>query len=140
VASAPAAPPAVAPDPEVAERPKRRSYTAEFKRQILAEAEGCTQPGQLGALLRRHGLYSSHLTSWRGQRARGELAGLTPKKRGPKPEAKNPLADRVAKLERDLARAVARAERAERFVELQKKMAELLGEPLPSDPESGSKR
>ena len=134
---APAAPPAaaVAPDPEVAERPKRRTYTAEFKRQILAEAEACTELGQLGTLLRRHGLYSSHLTSWRGQRARGELAGLTPKKRGPKPEPKNPLADRVAKLERELARTTARAERAERMIALQKKIAELLGEEIPPEEE-----
>lgn len=127
------------PDPEVVERPLRRRFTAEFKRQVLAELDSCSASGDIGALLRRHGLYSSHLVTWRNQRATGELAGLAPKKRGRKPEPKNPLAEKNAKLERGLARMTARAERAERLVELQKKIAELFGEKLPSDPEDGSK-
>jgi len=82
------------PDPEVPASAKRRAFTAEFKRRLLAEADACG-PGDLGALLHRHGLYSSHLTTWRRARERGELAGLTPRKRGRKATAKNPLADEV---------------------------------------------
>src|SRR5512135_3796031 len=76
-------PPAI-PDSEVVVKPKRRQFTAEYKRRILQEAEACAQPGEVGALLRREGLYSSHLTTWRHQRQRGELQGLTPAKRGRK--------------------------------------------------------
>ena len=72
------------PDPEVSTKAKRRTFTAEYKRRILEEADGCTGRGEMGALLRREGLYSSHLTTWRRQREAGELAGLTPKKRGRK--------------------------------------------------------
>ena len=110
-----------APDPEVTDRPMRRSFTAEFKRQVLQEAEACKEPGAVGALLRRHGLYASHLVTWRQQRDAGELAGLAPKRRGRKRTPKNPLADDVARLERENHRLLARAERAERLVELQKK-------------------
>jgi transposase len=116
---------------EVLAKASRRRFTAEYKLKILREAEVCTAPGAIGALLRREGLYSSHLTTWRAQRARGELAGLTPKKRGPAPKPKNPLASKVAALERAVTRQTARAERAEALVELQKKVAELLGSPLP---------
>ena len=77
--------------------------------------------------MRREGLYSSNLTTWRAQRERGELAGLTPKKRGPAPQPTNPLAVKVAALERAVSREKARADRAEALVELQKKVAELLG-------------
>lgn len=136
-----AAPPAVAvlapppaPDPEVPANPKRRVFTAEFKRQVLAEADGA-EPGQIGAVLRRHGLYSSHLVTWRHQRDAGELAGLAPRKRGRKAGMKNPLTEEMARLQRDLARATARAERAEGLVAVQKKLAELLGEELPSEEE-----
>lgn len=123
--------PAAAPDPEVA-RPARRTFTAEYKRRILEEADDCAAGG-LGALLRREGLYWSHLTTWRAQRATGTLAGLAPKKRGRKPGPRNPLAGEVARLQRELHRALARAERAEGLVELQKKVAELLGRELPSE-------
>jgi transposase-like protein len=133
VAPAPPAAPS-APDPEVAERPTRRSFTAEYKQRILAEADRCA-PGELGALLRREGLYSSHMTEWRRQRAEGSLAGLAPRKRGRRPAPKNPLADEVARLERENRRLLARAERAEGLVELQKKMAALLGEEIPSEEE-----
>jgi transposase-like protein len=115
---------------EVLAKASRRRFSAEYKRRILREADACTQPGELGALLRREGLYSSNLTTWRTQRERGELLGLTPKRRGPAPQAKNPLAAKVAALEREVTRQTARAERAEALVELQKKVAELLGTPL----------
>ncbi len=98
---------------------------------ILREADACTAPGAIGALLRREGLYSSHLTTWRQQRERGELAGLAPKKRGPALKPKRPLAGKVAALEREVARLTARAERAEALVALQKKVSELLGIALP---------
>jgi transposase len=124
----------VAPDPEVPAKAKRRTYTAEFKRQVLAEVDAATEPGEIGMILRRNGLYSSHLADWRRQRDAGELAGLAPRKRGRKPMARNPLAEENAKLQRELARATARAERAERLLELQKKVAELFGETLPPPP------
>ena len=108
----------------------RRRFTAEYKLKILREAEACIQPGEIGALLRREGLYFSNLRTWRAQRQVGELGGLAPKKRGPAPQAKNPLAGTVAALEREMTRLKARAERAEALVELQKKVAELLGTPL----------
>jgi len=115
------------PEVEVLAKATRRRFTAEYKRKILREADACTEPGAIGALLRREGLYSSHLTTWRAQRERGEWAGLTPKQRGPAPKPKNPLAARVAALERAVRREKARADRAEALVDLQKKVAELLG-------------
>jgi transposase len=115
------------PEVEVLAKASRRRFTAEYKRKILREADACTAPGALGALLRREGLYSSNLTTWRAQRERGELAGLTPKKRGPAPKPQNPLARKIATLERAVSREKARADRAEALVELQKKVAELLG-------------
>lgn len=121
------------PEVEVVAKASRRRFTAEYKRKILREADGCTAPGAIGALLRRDGLYSSYLTTWRAQRERGELAGLTPKRRGPAPKPTNPLAAKVATLEREATRYKVRAERAEALVELQKKVAELLGTALPSN-------
>lgn len=111
---------------EVMAKPSRRRYTAEYKLRVLREAEGCTGRGELGALLRREGLYSSNLTQWRKQRERGELAGLS-RKRGPSLKARNALADKVRVLERENTRLTARAERAEGLVELQKKVSEILG-------------
>ena len=105
----------------------RRRFSAEYKLKILREAEACTQPGEIGALLRREGLYFSNVQTWREQRTRGALAGLAQKKRGPIPQAKNPLAAKVAALEREATRYKARAERAEALVELQKKVSEILG-------------
>lgn len=123
------------PDPEVPAVARRRTFTAEFKRQVLAEVDAAAAAGgEVGAVLRRHGLYSSHLTEWRRQRDAGQLAGLAPRKRGRKAKPRNELAEEVARLQRELAKAVARAERAERLVELQKKVAELLGDPLPDPP------
>jgi transposase len=110
-------------------RPRRR-FTAAFKVKILGEAAQCTKPGELGALLRREGLYSSHLSVWRAAARRGELAGLA-RRRGPKPVPPDPSVKRIADLERQLVRVTARAERAEAIVGLQKKVAALLGQILP---------
>jgi len=135
-ASAPAAktPGSVPRATEEVPAPRRRRFTAEFKREVLAEVDAAA-PGEIGAILRRRGLYSSHLTEWRRQRDEGTLAGLTPKKRGRKAAAVNPLAEENARLQRELAKANARAKRAEGLVDLQKKMAALLGEEIPSEEE-----
>ena len=109
----------------------RRRFTAAFKLKVLEEAARCSKPGEIGALLRREGLYSSHLTAWRAAARRGELAGLA-QRRGPKPTPPDPNVKRIADLERQLARATARAERLEVIVELQKKVAQLLGLALPT--------
>ena len=114
------------PEVEVMAKPTRRRYTAEYKLKVLREAEALSGRGEIGALLRREGLYSSNLTQWRKQRERGELEGLS-RKRGPLPKGKNSLADKVKVLERENARLKARAERAEGLVELQKKVSEILG-------------
>ncbi len=116
---------------EVLAKAERRRFTAEYKRRVLKEADGCTKPGELGALLRREGLYSSHLSSWRAARARGEFSGLTARKRGPKARPPDPNAKRVLALERENRRLRARAARAEALIELQKKVAALLGNELP---------
>ena len=113
---------------EVSAKARRRFFTVEYKRRILKDADRCTKPGEIGELLRREGLYSSSLGKWRRQRDRGEIAGLTPKRRGPVATELNPLAKRVAELEREVAKLRARAERAEALVELQKKVAELFEE------------
>ena len=131
-----AAPRPGGPEVEVVAKATRRRFTAEYKRKILREADACTTPGAIGALLRREGLYSSNLTTWRAQRERGELAGLTPKKRGPTPQPTNPLVGKVAALEREVTRYKARAERAEALVDLQKKVAELLGIARPQSGET----
>jgi transposase len=112
---------------EVVAKAMRRRFTAESKHQVLREADACTKPGEIGALLRREGLYFSNLKTWRAQRRSGELAGLTQKRRGPTPERKNPLMAKVAALEREVTRQKARAARAEALVELQKKVSEILG-------------
>lgn len=116
-------------DPEVEETPKRRRFTAEYKRQILKEADALTGTGQIGAMLRREGLYSTHLTTWRRQRERGELAGLTPAKRGRKP-THDPAAETIAQLMRENARLKAKLERAETILEVQKKVSAMLEIPL----------
>jgi transposase len=115
---------------EVVEKAQRRRFSGEYKARILKEAERCLQPGELGALLRKEGLYSSHLASWRAARAEAERMALMAKKRGPKGRAApHPLEERVAQLEKRLAEAEARAQRAEELVELQKEIAQLLGPP-----------
>jgi transposase len=112
---------------EVVAKAERRRFTAQYKQKVLREADDCKQPGEIGGLLRREGLYWSNLANWRKQRERGELAGLSTKKGGPKWREKNPLAERVRELERDNTRLKRRAERAEGIVELQKKVSEIFG-------------
>lgn len=123
------------PQTEVSPTRTRRRFTTAYKRQILAQAEACTKPGALGALLRREGLYSSHLAFWRAAQRRGELQGPT-KRRGPVAAAPDPAQHQIATLERALARATARAERAELIIEAQKKFSQLIGLTLP--PHDGS--
>jgi transposase len=120
---------AMTEDVQVAAKPRRRTYTAEYKRRILKEADACTAPGAIGALLRREGLYSSLLVEWRRARGRGELAALTAKKRGRKPTPVDPRDRKITELERQLAQMTGRAERAEALVEAQKNLAALLGRP-----------
>jgi transposase len=132
-----AVPGAIASEVEVMAKATRRRFSAEYKRKILREAEACTQPGEIGALLRREGLYFSNLKTWREQRTRGELAGLAQKKRGPILQAKNPLAAKVVALGREVTRQTARAERAETLVELQNKVSEILGIALQRNGEQG---
>jgi transposase-like protein len=120
------------PEIEVMAKATRRQFTLEYKRKIVREADGCKTPGAIGALLRREGLYSSHLTTWRAARERGELAGAL-KKRGPVRRVPDPRDKRIAELERETARWRKRAERAEALVEVQKKVAVLLGAPLDSE-------
>ena len=114
------------PDPEVVPRAKRRQFSAKYKLRILTEADQCSQRGEIGALLRREGLYSSHLTTWRKQRDRGQLQGLSPKKRGRKPD---PQAAELARLQRENERLKARLEQAETIIEVQKKLSQMLGLP-----------
>jgi transposase-like protein len=116
-------------DVQVTAKPRRRTYTAEYKRRILKEADACTAPGAIGALLRREGLYSSLLVEWRRARGRGELAALAPRKRGRKPTPVDPRARKIAELERQLTAMTGRAERAEALVDAQKNLAALLGRP-----------
>ena len=125
------------PDPEVDSRPKRRRFSAAYKARVVEEAEGCTEPGAIGALLRREGLYSSHLSKWREQYRLGALAALRDDKRGRKAR-KHPLEDEVARLRKENARLSGRLEKAEAIIEIQKKVAAMLGNPLTSvEPDAG---
>jgi len=127
-----------AADPEVPAKAKRRQFSAEYKQRILREAAAASAPGQIGALLRREGLYSSHLITWRRQRERGELAGLSASRRGRKAKAVNPLAKRVAELEREKRRLERKLEQAELLLDIQKKASRLLEIPLRSQDDDGS--
>jgi len=115
------------PKTEVVAKAKRRQYTAEYKLRILRELDSSQGVGETGALLRREGLYSSHLTSWRRQRERGELDGLAPQKRGPKPD---PQAVELARLQRENERLRERLSKAELIIDVQKKVAQMLGVPI----------
>ena len=116
----------VVADPEVPEKARRRRFSAEYKLRVLQQADACSEPGDIGALLRREGLYSSHLGKWRRQRDEGTLQGLKPRKRGRKPEPKNPLANRVAQLERENQRLQKRLKQAEMIIDVQKKVSQIL--------------
>jgi transposase-like protein len=129
--------PAERPATEVTPKAKRRKFTAEEKRRILREAAACTQRGEVGALLRREGLYSSHLIKWREQAERGQLAALAPKKRGPEPKISDARDKQLAEQQRMIAKLTRRVERAEAIIEVQKKLSQVLGIALPpTDDES----
>lgn len=119
-------------DPEVLEKAKRRQFSAEYKQRILEEADRCTKPGELGALLRREGLYSSLLSIWRKQRDRGALNGLTVKKRGRK--RKHRLQIEIDELRREKERLKKKLETAELVIDFQKKLSDMLGIPLDGMP------
>jgi transposase len=129
------------PDSEVVAKPKRRTYTAEYKQRILIEAEAAAAtPGGVGALLRREGLYSSLLAYWRRERANGIREALTPRKRGPK-SRRHPMEEEVQKLRRQNARLTEDLRKAHIIIDVQKKVAALLGNPIPEtdpDPEEKS--
>lgn len=124
-----------APDPEVTERAKRRRFTAEYKIRILRELDACKGDGDVGALLRREGLYSSQLAAWRRQRDEAAKTELKARKRGPKPKAVDP---RVKQLERENVRLKQRLEQAETIIDFQKKLSKLLGVELKSPDSDGS--
>jgi transposase len=115
------------PDPEVPEKATRRKFSAEYKLRILRFADSCTDPGSLGSLLRKEGLYSSHLTTWRRQREQGMLKGLEPAKRGRKATEPNPLMPELARLRKENERLEKRLKRAELIIEVQKKVSQMLG-------------
>jgi transposase-like protein len=132
--SSSAAPPALrplVPDSEVIARPVRRRFTAEYKRSILDQADAAQDSRSIGALLRREGLYSSHLGTWRRQRRQGEFDALTPKKRGPKVVV-SPLVKQNREQQAVIARLTKKLKNAELIIEVQKKVAALLGNPIPN--------
>ena len=123
----------VPPDPEVPEKAQRRQYTAKYKLQILAEADASKEQGAIGELLRREGLYSSHLVTWRRQRDEGALSGLEPKKRGRKAKETHPLARKLAEAEAKNRKLEKRLAEAQIIIEFQKKVADVLGIPLKNE-------
>lgn len=114
------------PDPEVPEKAARRTFPAEYKLQVLREADACKEPGQIGALLRREGLYSSHLTAWRHQREAGALQGLHPRRRGKKPHRRDPVEGENQRLRRQVAELERKLEQARTIIDVQKKVSQLL--------------
>src|SRR5438105_14359709 len=123
----------LANETEVTAKAQRRRVTAAEKLRVLREADRCTKPGELSAVLRREGLYSAHLSTWRAARSRGELAGLTPRARGPKAKPVDPRDKKLVEQTREIARLQARLERAEGLIAVQNKVAQLLGIPLAND-------
>jgi transposase len=120
------------PSSEVLEKPVRRRFTVEYKVRVLAEADACTETGQVGELLRREGLYSSHLSNWRRLRDEGVLASLTPKRRGRKAKPKSPMADENERLRRENDRLKEKLRQAELIIDVQKKVSEMLSIPMKS--------
>lgn len=118
------------PGAEVSDRATRRRFSAKYKLEIVQEADRCDKPGQIGALLRREGLYSSQLAAWRNLRDAGALHGLSDKKRGPKPPPKNPQAQEMKQMQKQIARLEKKLARAEAIIDFQKKVHALLGSPL----------
>jgi transposase-like protein len=123
------------PDPQVVVKPARRRFTNTYKLDIMRQADACVGVGQVGALLRREGLYSSHLANWRREHREHPLDGKAAKKRGPKTAMRDP---RVSQLQRENARLTARLKKAELILEIQKKVSKLLGIPLKTRDNEGS--
>ncbi len=126
------------PNPEVPDKAVRRRFTAEYKLRILTLADACTDTGSLGSLLRHEGLYASNLNTWRHQRERGVLSGLTPKKRGRKESVRNPLVAENEKLRRENDRISKRLRQAEIIIDVQKKVSQILGIQLATPEEGGN--
>lgn len=114
-------------EPEVVPGPQRRRFSPEYKLRVLREADACRHAGEVGALLRREGLYSSHLASWRRAREKGALSGLAPRRRGRKPDPNAARDRQIAKLEKENARLKDQLRKAEKIIEVQKKLSEVLG-------------
>lgn len=112
------------PDPEVAPKAKRRRFSAAYKKRILEEYDACTEPGEKGALLRREGIYSSYITTWKRQQRSGGLDGLKAKRRGPKTDPKQ---EKISRLEKENERLRERLEQAELIIDVQKKVSQILG-------------
>jgi transposase len=119
------------PDPEVVPRARRRRFSATYKLRVVGEADACTRPGEIGALLRREGLYSSHLVEWRRARDQGQLEALAPKRRGPKPDPARAASKREQQLERENVRLRKKLETAETIIDVQRKLSRLLGIEMP---------
>jgi transposase len=117
------------PEPEVPETPQRRRFTAEYKLRIVEEVDRCTEPGQVGSLLRREGLYSSQLSTWRKQVQSGSLGALTPRKRGRKSKSIEPLSQENRQLRREVERLQTELKKAHTIIDVQKKLSEMLGLP-----------
>ena len=134
--------PPTRPDPEVRDTPVRRTFTAEYKRRILAEADAAREPGAIGVLLRREGLYSSLLSEWRGARTRAARSAFEPKPRGPKAAPKDPRDAELARLTRENERLEKKLRKAELMIDLQKKLSQILGITLPAlaDDEDGRRQ
>ena len=128
--------PKVHPDPEVVAQAKRRRFTAEYKQRILKESDQAKGSGGIGALLRREGLYSSLLATWRREREAGVLQALTPQKRGPKSK-RDPVQEEIQKLQKDNARLTEQLRKAEIVIDVQKKVGALLGWPIPTQDPDG---
>jgi transposase len=126
----------VIPDPEVTDKAERRRFTAKYKLSVLQQVDTSTEPGSKGAILRREGLYSSNLNTWRRQRDEGSLAALTPKQRGRKAAPADPVALENKQLRKDNERLAKRLKQAELIIDVQKKVSQLLGITLATPPES----
>jgi transposase len=127
------------PDPEVVPVAMRRRFSAQEKLRILEEADQCSELGEIGALLRREGIYSSYLSRWRRARERGQLQALSSKARGPKPANDKALVEEVAQLQQEKERLQGRLAQAEAIIEIQKKLSQLLGSSPESDRSDGRK-
>ena len=126
----------VIPDPEVSDKAERRRFTASYKLSILRQVDACTEPGSIGAILRREGLYSSNLNTWRRQRDEGSLAALSPKQRGRKAAPADPVALENEQLHKENARLAKRLKQAELIIDVQKKVSQIIGITLATPPES----